>query len=71
MRSDIMREETILRKKLYDDIYYKKSKRDHSPTLISVFKKENSPKHQNRSRAHTEAQENDSPHLLKRRNKSM
>lgn len=35
MRSDIIREQASLRKKLYDEIYFKKNKRDNSPTLIS------------------------------------
>lgn len=34
IRSDIIREEASLRKKLYDDVYFKKNKRDHSPTLL-------------------------------------
>lgn len=39
MKSEIVREEAFLRKKLYDEIYFKKIKRDHSPTLISVSSK--------------------------------
>lgn len=39
MKSEIVREEAFLRKKLYDEIYFKKAERNHSPILISASNK--------------------------------